>query len=417
MKVLVLGSGVVGVTAAYFLARDGHEVTVIDRQPRAANETSFANAGLVAPGHAYAWASPKAPKILWKSLFSPDQALRLKLRADPRMWAWFLLFLRQCTAERARANTINKLRLCLYSRERLHDIVADTDVAFDGQGGGCIYVYRTPENFEAGVAHTGILRDNGMPLEVLDPDGAVEKEPALDPVKHKIAGAIFAPLDESGDAHIFSNGLADHCREKLGVTFAFETTIRAIDVEGDRVRRVVTDKGDHMADAYVLSLGCDSPFLARPIGIKLPIYPVKGYSVTLPVGQRNAAPVMGGVDEENLVAWARMGDRIRLTSTAEFSGYDRSHKPEDFRAMFAAARDLFPDAADYDQPSYWAGLRPMTPEGTPFLGKALYENLFLNTGQGHMGWTMAHGSGKITADLVAGRAPEIDLAGMTLADR
>ncbi len=417
MKVLVMGCGIVGVTAAYYLARDGHEVTVLDRQPIAANETSFANAGLVAPGHAYAWASPKAPRILIKSLFSADQALRLKLRADPRMWAWCLRFLRQCTAERARINTINKLRLCLYSRERLHDIVGDTGVAFDGRAGGCLYVYRTTESFEAGVAHTGILQDNGMPLEVLDRDQAAAKEPALEPVKHKIAGAVLAPLDESGDAHMFSNALVDHCRGKLGVTFAFETTIRGIDAEGDRIVRVVTDRGEHRADAYVLSLGCDSPFLAKHLGINLPIYPVKGYSMTLPVEQRNAAPAMGGVDEENLVAWARMGDRIRLTSTAEFSGYDRSHRPEDFRAMFRAARDLFPDAADYDKPSYWAGLRPMTPEGTPFLGKAQYANLFLNTGQGHMGWTMAHGSAKITADLVAGRLPDIDLAGLTLADR
>lgn len=414
MKILVLGSGVIGVTTAYYLARDGHEVTVIDRQPEPANETSFANAGLVAPGHAYAWAAPESPKILFKSLFDPNQALRLRPRVDPRMWSWGLLFLRQCTEKRARINTIRKLRLCIDSLDALHEVVKETGVHYDGRTGGNLYLYRTQATFDAGVTHTSILRENGLELEFVDRDRAAELDSALAPVKHKIAGAIYSPTDESGDACMFTRNLADVCRERMGVSFAFETTIQRLEVGGDTIARVVTDKGNFAADIYVLSLGCDSPFLTRRLGIRLPIYPVKGYSVTVPVGEQHKAPTIGGVDENSLAAWARMGDRLRITATAEFSGYDRSHKPKDFRFMLSVARDLFPEGGDYEQPTYWAGLRPMTPEGTPILGKAKYRNLFLNTGHGHIGWTMSCGCARVTADLVAGRKPEISLEGMIL---
>lgn len=414
MKILVLGSGVIGVTTAYYLARDGHEVAVVDRQSEPASEISFANAGLIAPAHAYAWASPTAPKILLKSLLDPDQALRFRPRADPRMWSWLLLFLRECTAARARINTIRKLRLCLYSLEAMHEVVDDTGVHYDGRTGGNLYLYRTQASFDAGVAHTSILRENGLELEFIDRDRVTTLEPALAPAKHKIAGAVFSPTDESGDACLFTRALADVCRKRLGVSFAFETVIQALDVDGDTIARVTTDKGDLKADIYILSLGCDSTFLARQVGIRLPIYPIKGYSVTMPAGKPGKTPSIGGVDENNLVAYVRMGDRLRVTATAEFSGYYRGHKPEDFRFMLSVARELFPEGGDYENPTYWACLRPMTPEGTPFLGKARYRNLFLNTGHGHIGWTMACGSARVTADLIAGRAPDIDLKGMTL---
>jgi D-amino-acid dehydrogenase len=413
VKVLVLGGGVIGITSAYFLARDGHEVTVVDRHGLAASETSYANAGLVAPGHAYAWASPAAPKILLKSLFRPDQALRLKLRADPRMWSWFWLFLMQCTAERARVNTIRKLRLCLYSLEALDEVVADTGVRYDGLRSGNLYLYRSEKTFSAGVEHTGILRENGLELQVVGRDDVARFEPTLEPVKDRIAGAVFSPTDQSGDAQLFTRALAAHCRERMGVELAFETTIRAIDTDGDRVTGVVTAGGRLEADSYVMALGCDSPIVGRRIGLRLPIFPVKGYSVTVPMRQGDAVPRMGGVDEDNLVAWCPMGERLRFTSTAEFGGYDRSHRPEDFRAMLRSARELFPDAAHYDRPDYWAGLRPMTPETTPIFGTARYRNLFLNTGHGHIGWTMSCGSARVIADLVSGRRPGIDLTGMT----
>lgn len=411
MKVIVMGSGVVGVTTAYCLLKDGHEVTVVERHDGAADETSFANAGLVAPGHAYTWASPKAPKILLKSLWRNDQALRFRLRLDPALWSWSLKFLGNCRSDRVAVNTARKVRLSLYSQDMLHRVVEDTGVAFDGAKGGLLYLYRSPAAFDAGVAKMRILTDNGLPLEVVDRDRAAAIDPALSATKDRIVGGIYAPSDESGDARLFTRNLADWCAER-GVRFLYGTTIRGVETAAGEVTGLVTDKGTLTADAYVLAMGCQSAALAKPLGLSLPIYPIKGYSVTVPVAGRNNTPRIGGVDEENLVAYAPMGDRLRITATADFAGYDKRHSPADFQAMLAAARDLFPDAADYSRPSYWAGLRPMTPEGTPIFGRGRQRNLFLNTGHGHMGWTMSCGSARITADLIAGRTPAIPLDGM-----
>jgi D-amino-acid dehydrogenase len=413
VRVVVLGAGVVGVTAAYELAKDGHEVVVLDRQPLAANETSWGNAGMIAPGHAYSWASPKAPMILLKSLTRGDTALRLRPKADLRMWEWCLRFLRECTAARGRLNTERKVRLCLYSQRALGEVVAETGIEYDRNRQGALYLYRDRESFTAGVAKMKVLQDQGLTLEAVEPDRCVELEPALETAKGKIAGGIFCPSDESGDCHRFTNGLVEVCRG-MGVEFRFGTTIRGLAAAGERIERVETDRGDVAGELYVMSLGSHSPVLARRIGVRLPIYPVKGYSVTIPIDGRNGPPRLSGVDENNLVAWSRMGDRVRLTATAEIAGYDTSHRPEDFRHMLATARDLFPDGGAYDRPHYWAGLRPMTPGGTPIFGRGRHTNLIYNTGQGHMGWTMACGSARITADLVAGRKPAIGLEGMTL---
>ena len=411
MKVVVLGSGVIGVTTAYFLARDGHEVQVLERNDKAALETSYANAGLVAPGHAYAWASPKAPDILIKSLFKADQALKLKLRLSLRQWQWMWSFWMQCTEESARLNTLRKLRLCMYSVEQLQAVVADTSVSYDGLTKGNLYLYRSQANFDAGAARTQILQDHGLEMKVVDREELAALEPSLDPVKDKFAGGMYSPMDQSGDARMFTQGLAAHCASQLGVEFSYGCTINRLHVEGDSIRHVSTDNGDIQGDVYVLSLGCSSPFLSEPVGVKLPIYPVKGYSVTIRAGGGNQTPQMGGVDEQNLVAFCPMGERLRVTSTAEFAGYDRGHTPSDFRAMFNVARELFPNA-DYDQPEYWAGLRPMTPTTVPILGKARYRNLYLNTGHGHIGWTMSCGSAKLTADLIAEREGDIDTDGL-----
>lgn len=292
-------------------------------------------------------------------------------------------------------------------------MVGETGVEFDRLEGGLLYLYRTAASFERGAANAKTLVEGGQKLEAVDSDRAAEIDPALQPVKEKIAGAIYCPTDESGDTRKFTTGLASVCRQ-AGVEFAFDTAIRRIEAEGDRITKLVTDKGDLAADVYVMCLGSYSPILARPLGVRLPIYPVKGYSVTVPIRDAARAPAMGGVDEDNLVAYARFGDRLRLTATADFAGYDTAHAPKDFRSMLRTARDLFPDAADYDRPDYWAGLRPMTPEGTPIFGLGPHTNLFYNTGHGHMGWTMACGAARITADLIAGRRPDIDLDGMTV---
>ncbi|MDH3473742.1 MAG: D-amino acid dehydrogenase [Rhodospirillales bacterium] len=413
MKVLVLGAGVVGVTTAYRLLKDGHEVTVIERNATAAEETSANNAGLVAPGHSYAWSSPRAPGILLKSLWRDDQALRFKLKPDPRLWHWSWLFLRQCNSACARTNTLRKHRLCMYAQQALHETVAETGIDYDARRGGLLYLYRSQETFDLGVANMGILADDGQELRAIDRDEAARVDPALAPVKDKFAGAIYCPSDESGDARKFTLGLAEACAA-LGARFHYRTAITGIESEGDRVTAVITDKGRETAEAYVLALGCESPILARRLGVRLPIYPVKGYSVTLPVAGRNNPPNIGGVDEDNLTAYTRLGDRLRVTATAEFAGYDLSHKPRDFRHMLGVARDVFPEGADYEQPDYQACLRPMTPEGTPRFGLGPQRNLYYNTGHGHMGWTMACGAARITADLIAGRTPDIPLDGMTL---
>jgi D-amino-acid dehydrogenase len=411
MKALVLGAGIVGVTTAYELLRDGFEVTVIDREPEAANFTSYANAGLFAPGHSYAWGSPAAPGILLKSLWRNDQALRLKPSLDPAFMKWMWAFWRECSAERAALNTSRKARLCNYSLSVFHDTLAKTGVRYDGRTGGLVYLYRTPSVFEGAVAKTEVLRDAGVRLETLGRDEIAARDPALARVSGELAGAIYAPDDESGDCRIFAQELVGWL-SGAGVTFCFGESIERLEVEADHISAVVTDKARHTGDVVVLSLGIYSPHLARQLGVDLPIYPVKGYSVTVPTAGRNDVPAIGGVDEENLVAYCPLGERMRITATAEFSGYDRSHTPKDFRHMMKMARNLFPDAADYDKPEYWAGLRPMTPQGTPILGRGRHENLWYNTGQGHMGWTMCHGAARITADLIGGKKPAIPLDGM-----
>ncbi len=415
MKILVMGAGVIGVTTAYQLLKDGHQVAVVEQREAAGEETSAGNAGLIAPGHAFAWASPAAPRILLKSLFQEGQALRFRMRPDPRLWAWSLKFLRQCTADRARINTLRKHRLCVYSQELLHQVVAETGVSYDGRDGGLLYLYRNPATFEQAAGKTRLLAGDGQKIETINVARAIEIDPALAPARDKLAGAIYCPTDESGDSRLFTQGLAKVC-EDLGGRFHYQTTIQRFVLDGDRVEQVVTDKGALSADAYVLSLGCDSPILARQLGIKMSIYPIKGYSVTIPVeaANRGQAPRIGGVDEDNLVAYVRLGERLRITATAEFAGYDLSHQPSDFRHMLAAARDLFPRACAFDRPSYRACLRPMTPEGTPIFGLGRQRNLYFNTGHGHMGWTMANGAARIAADLIAGRKPAIELTGMTL---
>ncbi len=408
-----MGGGVIGVTTAYYVAGSGHEVTVIERQPGVAAETSFANAGILAPGHAHAWASPSAPMTLLKSLVRGDTALRLRLRFDPKMWLWGLHFLRNCTAARNRANTLCKLRLCLYSVEALKALREDAGIAYDELTQGALYLYREPAQLDAALANMALLTENGLAMTTIDRDRIAALEPALAHVKDKFAGAIHCPVDESGDSHLFSRKLAEVC-ETMGVSFRFGTSVTGLKADGDRIEGVVTDDGDVAGDAYVLSLANDSPFALRGLGVRLPIYPVKGYSVTVPTEGYNGAPRLPGVDEEYLVAFARFGERLRLTGTAEFAGYDTSHQPADFALLLKVARELFPGGADYARPDYWACLRPMTPDGPPVFGRGRHRNLYFNTGHGHIGWTMACGSGRVTADLIDGREPDIDLTGMTV---
>ncbi|MCB2137613.1 MAG: D-amino acid dehydrogenase [Rhodobacteraceae bacterium] len=411
MKVAVLGAGVVGVATAYQLVKDGHSVTVIDRAAAPAEFTSFANAGLVAPGHAYAWGSPAAPGMMWRSLLRDDQAIRFRPRLSPRQWRWMAAFLRQCTAERAAANTALKARLCQYSQRMLDQVVSETGVRYDGRSGGLLYFYRSQTRFEAAGRKADLLRGEGLEVRALSRDEVIATDPGLETARDAIAGGLFAPTDASGDARLFTRALADVCAEK-GVDFRFGTEVTGLGKTSGGIRSVMTSAGPVETDAVVLCLGVFSPYLARTLGLRLPIYPVKGYSVTVPAGDLVKAPTIGGVDEENLLAYCPMGDRLRLTATAEIAGYATTHVPADFKVMLARARELFGDRLGASGISYWAGLRPMTPTGLPIVDRAPVGNLFINTGHGHMGWTMSNGCARMIADIIGQKAPDHSNEGM-----
>lgn len=413
MRILVLGGGVIGVTTAWYLAGDGHQVSVIERRPNVADETSFANAGLISPGHALSWASPRAPAALLRSLFDRTAPLRLRLRPDWRMWLWCLGFLRNCTDARWRVNSLRKLALCRYSLQALDDLVSETGIGFHRRTGGILYLHRSARDLDEAMRHLSVLSDAGLTIEALDRAACLRMEPALEGAGAEFAGALVCPDDQSGDCNLFTRNLAGLCAER-GVEFKFDTAISGLVADGGRIRQVETDKGAFSADGYVMALGSFSPIHAARLGVRLPIYPLKGYSITAPVKAGPGAPNMSGVDERHLLAWSRFGDRLRLTSVAEFAGYDTSPDHARYALMIEIARTLFPDAAEYDDAHLWAGLRPMTQTGTPIFGRSRHENLWYNTGHGSMGWSMSCGSARITSDLIAGRRPAVDLAGLSV---
>jgi len=414
MKTLVLGGGVVGVTTAYFLARAGHEVTVLEEKDGLGLEATAGNAGIIAPGHSFAWASPRAPRMLWQSLRGAETAIRVRLTADPRLYAWGLRFLRECTSGRARRNTLIKLRLCQYSQSVLNELVRAEGIEYQAIHKGALYLHRDPAELEAGIKKMALLAEHGQKQEILDASAVARLEPAFEPVKDKIAGAIRDLGDSSGDSRVFVEELARVCRDKHGVTIKLGTRVLALHADRERIDGVATSSGLLSADNYVLALGVGAPIVARTAGVSLPIYPAKGYSSTFPLKTGGLAPTISGVDEQWLVGWSRLGDRLRLTSTAEFAGYDWSWTPRDFNNILRLARDLFPDAADYDRGQYRACLRPMTPDGPPILGLGRHRNLFFNCGHGHMGWTMACGTARIVSDLMTGRMPDLDVEGLTV---
>jgi D-amino-acid dehydrogenase len=411
MRVVVLGGGVVGVTTAYQLQKDGHEVVLLEKRDNVAAGTSWGNAGMIAPGHSFVWSSPKAPLILLKSLVLRDQALRFKFSADPRLYTWSLLFLMQCTDAKARRNTLLKHRLAAYSQKVLGEVVAEEAIDYDRNQRGILYFYRDGAAFEKGAGHMKLLEEDGQQIKLLDRDGVVALDPSLAAAKDKIAGAIHCPTDETGDPAKFTRALAAKVTARGG-DIRTNVTISGLDVVGDRIGSVATDKGPVKGDLYVLALGAESPILVRAVGLSLPIYPIKGYSLTIPIGNHRAPPSLAAIDEHNLVAVSNFGDRLRVTATAEFAGYDTSHKPADFAFMKRVTEELYPDGADYERAEMWAGLRPMTPTNLPLFGRRKFDNLYLNTGHGHIGWTMSHGSARITADLIAGRPPAIPMDGL-----
>jgi D-amino-acid dehydrogenase len=414
VKVLVLGAGVVGTTTSYALARDGHSVTVIERRAAPGEETSYANGGQLSASGARPWANPDVPRLLLKWLGKTDAPLVFRPRRDPTLWRWTLEFLANCLPGRAERNTVNILRLALASRDALASIVAETGVAFEHRARGILHVFRDPASFAEAAKDAAVFAKLGLPFEVIERERIRQLEPALAPSLPKLAGATYCPDDQFGDAHLFTVGLARRAAE-MGVDFRFNCNVTAIAADGDRVTGVVTDQGTYDADLYVLALGSFSPLLTKPLGLRLPIVPAKGYSATVPIANAAAAPSLSVTDEERKVVVTPLGQRLRIAGTAEFAGYDEGINEPRARGVLMDGLDLFPGAAKAEQATLWTGLRPLTPDGAPIIGPSPYRNLLLNTGHGTLGWTLSAGSAEVIARLAAGKEPGIDLTGLTLA--
>lgn len=413
MRVIVLGSGVVGVTSAWYLARAGHQVTVLDRQPAAGMETSFANAGQVSPGYSAPWAAPGIPVKALKWLMMRHRPLVLWPQLDQGLYRWLGQMLANCTEAAYGVNKARMVRLAEYSRDCLRDLRAETGIAYDERTKGTLQLFRTQKQLDAVGADTRVLDGFGVPYALLDAAGCVAAEPALGLVPGKVVGGLRLPGDETGDAHLFTQRLAAMAAA-AGVVFRHGVTVQGLRTEAGAVAAVVTDQGEFAAEHYVVAMGSYSPALLRPLGVAVPVYPVKGYSLTLPVTDDAAAPVSTVMDETYKVAITRLGDRIRVGGTAELAGFSlRLRKPRR-ETLAHSVGDLFPRGGDLARAQFWTGLRPMTPDGTPVVGPTRYRNLSLNTGHGTLGWTMACGSGRLLADLVTGRTPEIEHADLAL---
>ncbi len=412
MKVVVLGAGIIGVTSAYQLAKAGHEVTVIDRQQGPALETSFANAGEVSFGYCSPWAAPGIPMKAIKWLFMHHAPLILRPKVDGAMLSWLVKMLSNCTSERYAINKSRMLRLADYSRISLAEVREETGIAYDERMQGTLQLFRTQAQLDASAKDVKALAADGIPYEVLDPEGCIRVEPALKHVRGKIVGGLLTPKDETGDCFKFTNALAAKAIE-LGVQFQYGTTIKGLDVQGGQVRGVVTDRGRMDADAIVVALGSYSPLLLKPLGISLSVYPVKGYSLTIPITDASRAPESTVMDETYKIAITRLGDRIRVGGMAEISGYTNDLGLPRRQTLEHSVTDLFP-GGDVAKASFWSGLRPMTPDGTPVIGPTKIKGLFLNTGHGTLGWTMSSGSARVISDLVSGRKPDIDATDLAI---
>ena len=414
MRVLVLGSGVIGVTAAYQLALAGHRVTVVDRQPQPALETSFANAGEVSPGYSAPWAGPGVPIKAIKWLLMRHRPLVIRAGLDLDLIRWALAMLRNCTAQRYEVNKSRMMRLAEYSRDCLRALRASTGISYDERQRGTLQLFRTRKQFDASAADIAVLQRSGVAFELLEAAGCIEREPALAHVRDKFVGGLLLPGDETGDCFKFTQRLAALAAAE-GVTFRQSVRISRLLGAGTQIDGVETDAGRLDADAYLVALGSYSPLLLKPLGIRIPVYPVKGYSITVPITDPSGAPESTVMDETHKVAVTRLGDRIRVGGTAELAGYTLKLHEARRQTLAHVVGDLFPRGGDLSRAEFWCGLRPMTPDGTPLVGPTAIRNLYLATGHGTLGWTMAAGTARVIADLLSGRQPEIDLSGLTLA--
>jgi D-amino-acid dehydrogenase len=418
MKVLILGSGLLGVSSAYYLSQLGHEVTVVDRQAHPAAETSFANGGQISVSHAEPWANPSAPLKVLQWLGKEDAPLLFRIRADMRQWLWGLQFMRECTPARTKHNIEQIVRLGTYSRSMLQELRSATGLSYDERTQGILHFYTSQKEFEGAKGPAEQMRELGCERQVISAEEAIKIEPALAHIRSQLAGATYTAEDESGDANRFARELVKLC-EKSGVKFLMSHTITALREAGGKLDHVeATDSEGRFqrlrADSYVLAMGSLSPIYAEPLGIRLPIYPAKGYSVTMPVKDARMAHQVSLTDDEYKLVFSRLtgpnSDRLRIAGTAELNGYDRDLNRVRCEAIVRRVEQLFPGAGDTTQASFWTGLRPATPSNVPIIGQSKIPNLYMNTGHGTLGWTHACGSGKSIARIVSGLAPEVDFA-------
>ncbi|USE79345.1 D-amino acid dehydrogenase [Cupriavidus gilardii] len=405
MRVLVLGSGVIGVTSAWYLARAGHQVTVIDREAAPALGTSFANAGQISPGYASPWAAPGVPLKAIKWMF--QQHAPLSIRPDGTLfqlqWMWQMLM--NCSADRYAVNKERMVRLAEYSRDCIRALRAETGIAYEGRQQGTLQVFRTDEQLEGAARDIAVLEEAGVPYQLLSREDLAASEPALAAVRHKLTGGLRLPNDETGDCQLFTQRLAAMA-EGLGVQFLYNRSIDSLMTQGTAVTGAIVGGEPMFADAVVVALGSwSTPFIKD--FVRIPVYPLKGFSITVPMTDAARSPVSTVLDETYKVAITRFDDRIRVGGMAQIVGYDRSLDPAKRRTLEHVVTDLFPGAGDVARASFWTGLRPMTPDGTPIVGPTPVKGLWLNTGHGTLGWTMACGSGKLLADLVSGASPAI----------
>lgn len=409
--VIILGAGVVGINSAYFSLKHGKSVCVIDRRSGAGLETSFANGGQVSVSHAEPWANPSAPLKVLKWLFDPEAPLLFRPRLDVHQWLWIAQFLVECLPQRASRHTTEIVRLASESRSLIQEIRAREDLQYDQRTTGILHFYRDQREFDDAVQVAELMRCHGCNRNPVGRDRIPEIEPAFAENIDKIVGATYTAEDESGDAHKYTEQLAAVCG-RMGADFRYDTEVVALHTRGKSVEWVElqTDRGYETVCArdIVVSMGSYSaPFLRR-YGVRLNIYPAKGYSVTIPLDGSNKAPVTSLTDDQYKLVYSNLGDRLRVAGTAELSGYTKWLDLRRCRAILNNARELFPGAGDFDAAKFWAGLRPMTPSNIPYVGRSRYRNLWLNTGHGTLGWTMGAGSGKRIADmLAAGEGPVV----------
>lgn len=416
MTTLVIGAGVIGTALAYELALGGETVTVVDAAAGPGLETSFANGSLITPSMSDPWASPGVPKMLLKYLGREEAPFLLRLGALPSMAGWGMAFLRNCSPERWRANTRAVFPLAQYSRDRLDAMTRELGLDYDRFGGGTLRIHEDAASMREADAALAVYRDLGCEIGVLGQEECLAMEPSLRPVARGIHGGFHFPGDRSGDCHVFTRQLAARAAKK-GVAFRFDSKVTALNVENGRIKAVLTASGPIEADRFVLAAGSYSPELGRQVGLRIPVFPVKGYSATFDIAGWNQPPSVPFVDNGRKIAVVRMGSRLRIAGTAEFSGFDRRDNPVRSGVLLKHFKALFPDSKGVGPPQYWHGLRPMSADGRPFIGRSHVSNLYVNTGHGPLGWTLACGSAKALAQLMGGARPEIDLAPFALGRR